>query len=79
MLNSYYLVRVVTPEASKATPAIGDSRVEVGAHHYGLRDSLATDIAEACCDMGYSGPTYQVGPFFGRADDLHTAGCIYGR
>ena len=35
------------PEASRATPAIGDSRVEVGAHYDGLRDSFAMDIAEA--------------------------------
>ena len=35
------------PEASRATPAIGDRRVEVGAHHDGLRDSFATDIAKA--------------------------------
>ena len=35
------------PKASRATPAIGDSKVEVGADHDGLCDSLATDIAEA--------------------------------
>ena len=29
------------------TPAIEDSRVEVGAHHDGLCDSLTMDIAEA--------------------------------
>ena len=26
--------------------------------------------------MGYSGSTHQVGPFFGRADDLHTGGIL---
>ena len=26
--------------------------------------------------MGYSGPTHQVGPFSGRADDLHTRGIL---
>ena len=26
--------------------------------------------------MGYSGPTHQVGTFFGRADDLHTGGIL---
>ena len=26
--------------------------------------------------MGYSGPTYQVGTFSGRADDLHTGGIL---
>ena len=35
------------PEASRATPAIGDSGVQVGAHHDGLCDSLSMDIAEA--------------------------------
>ena len=33
--------------AKRATPAFGDSGVEVGAHHDGICDSLATDIAEA--------------------------------
>ena len=37
----------LAPKASRATPAIEDSGVEVGAHHDGLCDSLATDIAEA--------------------------------
>ena len=37
----------LAPEASRATPGIGDSGVEVGAHHDGLCDSLATDIVEA--------------------------------
>ena len=32
------------PEASSATPTIGDSGVEVGTHHNGLYDSLAMDI-----------------------------------
>ena len=35
------------PEANLATPAIGDSGVEVEAHHNGLCDSLSTDITEA--------------------------------
>ena len=26
--------------------------------------------------MGYSGPTHQVGPFSGRADDLHIGGIL---
>ena len=26
--------------------------------------------------MGYSGPTHQVGTFFGYADDLHTGGIL---
>ena len=34
-------------EASRATPAIGDSREKVGAYHDGFCDSLATDITEA--------------------------------
>ena len=33
--------------ASRATLATRDRRVEVGAHHDGIYDSLATDIAEA--------------------------------
>ena len=32
---------------SRATPAIRDSGVKVGAHHDGLCDSLAMDVAEA--------------------------------
>ena len=50
--------------------------MEGGAHHDGLRDSLATDIVEARCDMGYSGSTHQVGTFSGRADDLHIGGIL---
>ena len=37
----------LAPEASKATPATGDSRVEMGTYHDGFCDSLAMDIAEA--------------------------------
>ena len=37
----------LAPEASRATPTIGDSRVEVGAYHNGFCDSLSTDITEA--------------------------------
>ena len=44
----------------------------MGAHHDGLYDSLATDIVEACCGVGYSGPTHQVSTFSGHADGLHT-------
>ena len=46
--------------------------MEVGPHHDGLCDSLATDITEACYGVGYSGPTHQVGTFSCRADDLYT-------
>ena len=35
------------PEASRATPAFGGSRVEVGACHDGFCDPFATDIAKA--------------------------------
>ena len=48
----------------------------MGADHDGLCDSLATNIAEARCGMGYYGPTYQVGTFSGCADDLHTGGIL---
>ena len=37
----------LAPKASKATPATGDSRVEMGTYHDGFFDSLAMDIAEA--------------------------------
>ena len=46
--------------------------MEVGAHHDGLCDSLATDIAKAWCGVGYCGPTHQVDTFSSRADDLYT-------
>ena len=34
------------PEASRATPAIGGSGVEVGSRHDGLCDPLATNTVE---------------------------------
>ena len=37
----------LAPKASRVTPTIGGSIVEVGAFHNGFCDSLATDIAEA--------------------------------
>ena len=50
--------------------------MEVGAHHDGLCDSLATNIMEALCGVGYSGPTHQVGTFSSCVDDLHTGGIL---
>ena len=45
--------------------------MEVGAHHDGLCDPLATDTAKLWRGMGDSGPTHEVGTFSSRADDLH--------
>ena len=35
------------PQASRATPALGGSRVEVGACHDGFCDPFSTDTVEA--------------------------------
>ena len=45
----------LTSEANMPTPAIGGSIVEVGAHHDGFYDPLATDTVEAQCGVGDSG------------------------
>ena len=45
--------------------------MEVGAHHDGFCDPLATDTARTRCSMGDSGPAQEVGTFFSLADDLH--------
>ena len=47
-----------SPKASRATPTIGASRVEVGTYHDGFCDSLATVIAEARCGVGDNGPAH---------------------
>ena len=44
---TYQQVKAKHQEASKATPAIGDSGVEVGAYRDGLCNSLAKEIVEA--------------------------------
>ena len=46
--------------------------MEVGTYHDGFCDSLAMDIAEACCGVGDSGLAHQVSTFSGCADDLRT-------
>ena len=45
--------------------------MEVGAHHDGFCDPLATDTARTRCDMGDNGPALEIGTFSSRADDLH--------
>ena len=50
-------------EASRATPAIGGSGVEVGTYHYGFFDSLTTDMAKARCGVGDNGPAYKSAHF----------------
>ena len=44
--------------------------MEVGAHHDGLCDPLATDSVEVLRGMGDSGPAHEVGTFSSRADEL---------
>ena len=50
--------------------------MEVGACHDGFFDLLATDTAEAGCDMGDSGPVDEVSTFSSRTDDLHNGGIL---
>ena len=45
--------------------------MEVGAHHDGFCDPLATDTARTRCGMGDSRSAHEVGTFSSREDDLH--------